>query len=264
MSSVLALLFLFGVPELTPRACEEARADYDALQLEVALLKVENALKTFETRPLTCLLVKALAHTVLGQMDEATEAFEEIFRREPDYAVADPSLSPSLQQSIERIRESVRALSAHTTADWIVHESLRIDVVLQGGLRDASRIRFFTETAPDFEQHQGEIPLIGRAATATVSVSARTRVDRIRFRGVVLNPQSDILHEFKTDLSLRTRPVLRDPEKIIVPVESSSTHWGVWVGMGVVAIGAGIVIAILAQPVLPDTDGTLGRVPISP
>lgn len=256
--AILAVLAaILGAPPAG--SCEEARAQYEDLSFEDALQTAERVLERDPDRPLACLEVKALVLIVLNRLDEGRAVLKELFTRAPDIALEDPSLSPVQRENIESLRESMRPMSAQARARWISYDSLRLDVLLFGGLRDASRVRYEVVPLPQGAVAAGELALGGRAATATVGIPADAEVDRIQLTGRVLNRTDLLLHQFTANLALSDRPLRPDP----VVIESSSTvPWLVWAGIGTAAIGAAIVIAILAQPRLPDTTGTLGRIPI--
>jgi hypothetical protein len=242
--------------------CEEARAQYRALELEEALATASAVLVSDASRPLACLEVKALVHLILNQDEDAKAALVEIFERSPDHEVDDPSLSPGTRETISAIRESVRPLEAKVSASWIIHESLRMDVLLEGGLRDAARVRFRAEALPAGEVRQGEVMLLGRAATATVGIPGEAPADRLRVEGQVLDRMGRVLHPFSADLLLPARPASSSQ---VVEVERGGVPWPVWVAIVAAAvIGAGVTIGVVAQPGKPDADGTAGRFPVDP
>ena len=255
MVPIIALDLLVLTAVAAP-SCEEARAQYQALALEEALAIATSVLDADQARPLPCLEVKALVHLILNQDEDAKAALVEIFERSPDHAVDDPSLSPATREAIEGIRESVRPLEAKVSAAWIFRESLRMDVVLQGGLRNAARVRYRTEAMPAGEAREGEVLLLGRAATATVAVSADAQADLLRINGQVLDGVGRVLHQFSSEMLLPLRPQANTQ---IVEVESGGVHWAVWVGIvAAVVVGAGITIGLTVPPDKPNCTGTAG------
>lgn len=248
-----ALLSLLLAAPTAP--CGEARALYESLSLEAAVEAATAGLRRGPDRPLACLEVRGLGLLVLGRLEEARPAFAELFARDPAYPIQDPSLSPSMLGVIVGIREEARPLVASARARWLVRESLRLDVQLEGGLRRADRVRYATETAPDAQRGSGVMPLVGRAATATVAVPPEATIDSLRFSGEVLDVDGKTLASFDDRLILGLRP-----EAVEAP--SSPVPWPVFAGAGVVAVAATVVIIVLSQPRLPDAKGTLGRVPL--
>ena len=263
IGSIQVLAVLAAAPPAAG-GCAKARSFYESLELDRAIEAAEIGLTRDPARPTACLEVKALALLVLGQLDDATATLQELFTRAPDYAIEDPSLSPAMLDSIEGVRRHVEALSATVRARWLIHESLRIDVVLTGGLRGASRVRFTAVVEPGDEVHHGEGPLVGRVATATVPVLQATEVHRLRVSGVVVTASGQVIHEFAADVPLVGRPDPREPETVIVTVDSGGVGWPVWAGIGAATVGAVVAIIVLSQPRLPDTAGTVGRVEVDP
>jgi hypothetical protein len=236
-------------------ACKEARDRYESLSLEEALLAADRELEKTASRPIACLEVKALSLIVLGRLDEARSVLEEIFSRDPDDALEDPSLSPAQRESIDAVRDSVRPLKASVRARWLVRESIRIDVLLEGGLRGARRARMTMETAPDaVPGSQAEVPLVGRVATATVAVPSSMDVARIRVAGSIVGASDKTLLDFSSELLLDKRP---EPAEVLS--ESAVPSWLLWGGIGVAVIGAAVAIVLIAQPKLPDATMSLGR-----
>jgi hypothetical protein len=139
-----------GTPGDAPRsqvrdsggACAHARAEYEELSFEEALQSAERELASDPDRPLACLEVKALVLIVLNRLDEGREVLKELFARQPDIPLEDPSLSPAQRENIESLRENLRPMSAKAKARWVSHDALRVDVLLSGGLRDAARVRY--------------------------------------------------------------------------------------------------------------------------
>ena len=242
-----------------PVDCSQARNQYESLSLEVALETAEVILARDESRPLECLEVKALVQMVLGQIDESRAGFEELFARAPDHVVRDPSLPPAMRDAIEAIRENIRALSATVRARWLIHESMAIDMLLRGGLRDATKIRYQAELRPTGQIRQGELVLVGRTATATVSVPSSVEVAALHVTGSVIGARDGVLYEFSSDLLAPARPELS--EKLIVTTDSG-IGWPVWAGIGAGVVGAVVAIVILSQPNLPEAKDTLGRVSV--
>lgn len=237
--------------------CAPARADWEALSFEEALAGASLVLERDPSRPLECLEVKALAAIVLGRGEVARIALGELFERAPDHPVHDPSLSPAQRADIEVIRESVRPLHATVRPRWLIHDALRVDVALQGGLRDASRVRLRVQLGPS--EQPAMVELDGRVATATVSVPASLDEARVRVTGQVLTALERVVHQFETELLLPPRP----PPPEVVVVDGGGLPWFVWTGLGLVAAGASAVIVVLAQPDLPDASRTAGRVEVS-
>ena len=261
MAPIIAL-DLLALLAAAPDGCEQARTEYQSLQLEEALLTASDVLQKDSTRPLDCLEVKALVHLILNQDEDAKAALIEIFERAPDHQVDDPSLSPAARETIEGIRESVRPLQAKVSAAWIIHESLRMDVLLEGGLRNATRVRYRTEALPAEEAKEGEVALAGRAATATVTVSPLAQADRLRIQGQVLDQYGRVLHQFSSEMLLPPRP---QTNAQVVEVESGGVPWPVWVAIaGAAVIGAGITIGLTVPPDKPNPEGTAGRFSVDP
>jgi hypothetical protein len=250
---VLAFLsaLLVAVPD-----CAEARNHYESLDLERAVEIAEAALDRGKERPLLCLEVRGLGLLVLGRPDEARESFVELFTKDPSYPIRDPSLSPSMTESIEAIRESVTPMSVSVRARWLVHESMRLDLFVEGGLRGARRVRYRTVTAPSEERYEGVIDLLGRSATATIAVTPGIDVARLSVSGSVLDARGRPLHEISSEILLSERP---PPNEVLV--ESGGVGWPVWLGAGAAAIAATVAIVILAQPDLP-SPGPQGRVKV--
>jgi hypothetical protein len=257
-----ALALAVGAPpapsDAVPKACKDARTAYESLSLERAVEMADSGLKG--DRPaLACYEVKALALLVLGQMDGARATLEALFSRDPDYKIEDPSLSPALKDAIQQVRENTRSLTAQVRARWVIRESLRLDVLLEGGLRDATKIRYAAETTPSPGRHSGEIRLFGRVATATIAVLTPDDVSKVKISGTVLNDADRVIAQFTRELPIPDRPLAPEPEKVIVEVEGGGgIGWPVWLAIGIGAVGAGVAIAILAQPHLPNTSGTVG------
>ncbi|MFO0726715.1 MAG: hypothetical protein U1E65_23205 [Myxococcota bacterium] len=248
-------LVITSILAAAPSPCAEARALYESLSIEAAVESASKELSRNPDRPLACLEVRGLGLLVQGRMEEARPAFAELFSREPDYPVKDASLSPSMLDLITRVREESRPLTAVARARWMLRSSLRLDVLLEGGLRHADRVRWAVETGPEQLRDAGTMPLVGRAATATVAIPASADIVRARVLGDVLDPSGRALAHFDDQLLLPPRPE---------EVESSSgvPLWPIFAGAGALAVGATVVIIMLAQPHLPDTKGTLGRVPL--
>lgn len=248
----LALLLL-----AQPGPCSGARGQYEALALEEALLAASQILEKDASRPLECLEVKALVHLVLNQPDDAKSALSELFERAPDHRVDDPSLSPAMRETIEAVRASVRPLAVRASARWLIHEAVRLDLLLEGGLRDATRVRWETEVLPGAERKVGEVRLAGRAATATVAVASDAEASQLRLTGQVLNDVGHVLHQFSSELLLAPRPASTER---VVEVETAPTLWPIWLAVGVAVVAGGVAIGFLAQPDLPDgPDESVGR-----
>ncbi len=257
IAPVLALLW--AVP---PNPCERAQQSYQSLSLEKALSLTKSELSRNTARPLLCLDVRARTLIVSGRLEEAREVLEELFERSADYEVHDPSFSPGLLATIQRIREEVRPLEVSVQARWLIHESLQLEVLLKGGLRGATRVRFKTEALPSHGRGSFALPLVGRAATATVAVATHEPISRLIVSGQVLDGVDRVVQQFSAQILLGARPKPKAGERVIVEVQRGGVPWPVWVGIGVAAVASGVIIGILAQPDLPDTDGTIGRVRI--
>lgn len=252
MSPILTLVALLVAAE--DPACAAARAQYEALSVESALATAEERLKAGAERPLPCVEVSALSLLVSGRLEEARARLTELFEREPSRAILDPSLPPALRRTIEQIREEVRPLESRLSARWLIHESLRLDVALDGGLRDAQLVRYTGTFGPEEIQVSGELPLVGRGATGTIAVAADTDARTLRIRGQVVGKSGRVLHQLSAELLLPERPASKD--KVIV---EGGTPWWIWVVVGAVTIGAAVSVAVIAQPSLPDAKGTFGR-----
>jgi hypothetical protein len=235
-------------------ACTEARALYEALSIEPALALAESRLSQGPDRPLACVEVAALALMVSGRLDEARARLTELFERDPDHVLEDPSLPPALRRSIEQIRDEVRPLQSHLTARWLIHESLRLDVALEGGLRDATLVRYRAVVGPAGAELVGELPLVGRAATGTIAVGAEVEARTLRVSGQIVGRSGRVLHQLSSEMLLPERPATRD--QVVV---ESGVPWWIWVVVGAVTIGAAVTVAVVAQPDLPDAKGTFGR-----
>jgi hypothetical protein len=243
---VLLLALLVAGAAEPPAGCTEAKELYESLSLDRA---VEVADRTLFTDPHAsrCLEIKAVALLVLGQMDGARAALAELFSIAPDYPIEDPSLSPGLKETIAQVRETVRPLSAAASASWLIHDELRVDFILQGGLRGASKVRYEIETAPSLDRKRGEANLIGRTGSATIAVTAAD-VGHARVKGTVLTKSNETLASFDSNLAVPNRPQALVPERVVVEVDNGTPTWPLWVGLGLAVIGGGIAIAIVAQP----------------
>jgi len=231
------------------------------MEPERAIEAANGVITKRELAPLGCLEVKALALLVIGQLDEAKRTFEALFAIDASYPIRDPSLSPAMRDTIEQVRASSAAMTAKVGARWLIHDSLRLDVVLDGGLRGAKRIRYSTFTTPGDERSSGEMVLVGRVGTATVAVLSPGEITSIAVSGVVLADRDRVVHEFSSKVPLVGRPAPPKPKEVVVEV-GDGIPWWVWLIAGVGAAGAGVTIGVLAQPSLPGTDGTVGRVEI--
>lgn len=258
---ILALLAaLASAAPAAPVDCARARADYDGLALEDALLHADDVLGRDPERPLPCLEVKALSLLVLGRLDEARATFRELFARDPERTIFDPGLSPAQRGTVEEAREHARPLAASVQARWLGPDALRLDVALSGGLRGASRVRWRAELLPGGGAPSGEVVLVGRVATATASVGA-LEVAHVALAGEVLGAGAEVLLSFSSDLLLSERPLRPEPPI----VERGGPPWYLWAGLAAAAaIGGGVAIALLAAPKLPDASGTAGRGALDP
>jgi hypothetical protein len=234
--------------------CADARSAYESLSLERAVEIADAALQK-NPQLLKCLEVKALALLVLGQGDTAKSALQELFTQSPDYKIDDPSLSPALHDTITQIREAVRPIQARVTVRWLIREEMRIDFVLEGGIRDATKIRYSVETDPTVERHSGEVTLLGRVGTATVAAGTKSEIQKARVSGSVLNDDNKLVTRFEKEVLVTDRPPAPSPD-----VADNGITWPIWVGIGLAVVGGAVAIAIFAQPRLPDTAGTSGRV----
>lgn len=245
--------------------CAEARALYESLSLERA---VEVAEAQLARRPdaLPCLEVRALSLLVLGQVDGARAALEALFARAPDYPIEDPSLSPAMRDTIAAIRESARPLAVTLRGRWLIREELRLDVVLEGGLHGAERVRCELALLPGAgEPAPGariDVPLLGRVASATVAVAAGAEVASARVTGSVLDAAGRAVARIAAEVPLPGRPPAPGPPAAGAPAQPSVGAWPVWVAIGVGVVGAAVAVAFLARPHGVDTSGTEGRVQI--
>lgn len=235
-------------------ACATARAEYEALDLERSIQTAHGVLSEDSSRPLECLEVVALASMVLGRREEARGVLTEIFERDPGRRIQDASLAPSMREFIERIRAMLVPLDARVFARWIVHDSLRLDFALDGGLRGAHAVRYSATFDPDGGSTSGGVDLEGRAATATVTVS-RVDVRTVRIVGRVVDALDREVHRFSSEILLPERP---PPSDVVVKVESEPVSWVVWALVGAAVVGSGIAVAAVAQPDLPEGVG-IGR-----
>lgn len=239
-------------------ACEAARADYEALSLESALEKSDAVLSLSRDRPTECLEVKALSLLLLGRSDESRGVLQELFSREIEHVVADSALAPAQRTVIEEARESVRPMRATVKARWLVHDLLRLDVVLSGGLRDATDVRYELEL-PGAIRSEGTVSFVGRVATATASIPAGIEVATLSLSGRVLDRRQRTLHAFDNEMLLPARP-----PAVRAEVEDGGVPWIVWVGIGAGVIGASVAIALLAQPGGPACAMTAGCKELGP
>lgn len=259
---IIALAWVAQTPGDAPAdACLVARHQYEALALEDALDTAERGLAAASAVP-ACLEVQALAQLALGRTEAARATLTTLFEVAPDHQVEDPSLAPSTRALIEGVREEVRPLSATVAGRWVVATALRLDVALEGGLRGARRVRFRGQVQPDAHPITGEVPLVGRAATATVTVPAGVRAETLSLSGEALDEAGRVVVPFSSQILLPGRPA---PELVVVappPAEGGEggIPWWVWVAAGVVAAGAVGTAVVVSQPRLPNADGTVGRV----
>lgn len=254
---VLSTALLLVVAQ-TP-SCADAEDQYRALDLEKALATAEQALAADPARPLPCLQTAALALLVLGRTEEARARLVELFERAPDHRIEDASLAPAMRELIEQTRASLAPLSARVTARWIVHESLRIDFALDGGLRGARSVRFETALAPQGGTMTGKVDLEGRAATATVAVPVRADAKTMTVNGRVVDDLGREVHQFSSQILLPERPA-NGAEVVEV---SAGTPWWVWGLVGAAVVGSAVTVAVIAQPGTVDTPGqSLGRIEV--
>jgi hypothetical protein len=253
MGSLLALIS--AAPD-----CTEARNYYESLDLERAVEAAGAALAAGSSRPVACLEVRGLALLVLGRSEEARLMFGELFRISPDHPVRDPSLSPAMRERIEAIRAEVRPIHAELRARWLIHESLRLDVLIDGGLRGATRVQYRAATAPGGELRSGVVDLIGRTATATLAVSRGAPTDRLKVLALVVDRGGRELARSERELLLDARPPPAEAE--VVVVDSGGPGWPLWLGIGAAAAAATVAIIVLAQPNRPDFSDTIGGVQV--
>src|SRR5207302_7863049 len=114
-------------------------------------------------------------------------------------------------------------------------EEMRIDFVLDGGLRDATKIHYSAETQPTVERRSGEVRLLGRIATATVSVHPASDVGKVHVSGTVLNDADRPLARFETDIAIKDRPA----QAVTPQAEGGGIAWPIWVGIALAVVGAG-------------------------
>lgn len=254
LGPALVLALVAGAP------CEDARNQYEALSPERALDLAQSGLARDPARPLACVEIRALSLLVLGRREDARAAFAELFERDPNRRIDDPSLSPPLAALIEAEREAARPLTAEARATWASPELIRLDVALDGKPRGARAVRWQVLGGPGALAAAGTSPLVGRVASATVAVPETLDVGRLVLRGAVIDGAQGILHRFERDVILPPRPQTlagREAE------DETSWTWLLWTGLAVAAAaGAGVSIAVLAQPRPPGTDGTIGRVDV--
>lgn len=254
----------------TPPPCAGARNHYENLELDAAIAAAKATLEADRSRPLGCLAIQAMSQMVLGHSTDADKTLTELFYRQPNYTFNEPSLSPAMRDQIERARRSGSTMSVKGFAVWLNHQRLRIDISLEGGLRGANRVRYTTRTKPGGERQYGTVPIRGHVATATISVVAPAPVAGIQLSGVVLTDRDEVLHEFETQLAIGARPSLTGPSPVTMFSEppqpaDEGLGWPLWVGIGAVVVAGATVAAIfIAQPSLPNTDGTLGRIGVDP
>ena len=246
--------------------CASAKKLYESLEVEKALTSVDQTLQTATDRPLPCLEIKALCELVMGSPQGAT-TLEELFTRDPEYRIEDPSLSPAMRDAIERARGKVDVISVRPFARWLSNGRLRLDVRLTG--KSAARVRYSAATAPAGERFRGEIPIVGDTATATVTVIDPRPVDQLNLSGVVLDPSGAVRHEFGSLLTPPPRPppALASQSRLTEPAppeaESESSLWWLWASIGAATVaGAATAAVLLTRPGLPDTAGTVGRMEI--
>jgi hypothetical protein len=235
-------------------ACEGARSEYEALSLELALEKADAELSFSRERSIECLEVKALSLMLLGRSDEARVTLAELFSREIEHVISDRALAPAQRAAIEEARENVRPMRAAVKARWLVHDLLRLDVVLSGGLRDAAHVRYELELRPANRRSSGVVSFVGRVATATAAIPAGLEVSTLVVSGRVIDRHERTLHAFDNESLLPPRPP--PPER--VASDDGGPPWFVWAGIGAGVIGASVAIALLAQPGKPPCGMTAG------
>ncbi len=240
--------------------CASARRQYEGLELEAALRTAQETVAADTSRPLACLEVEALALIVLGRREESRGVLTELFERDPGRRIEDASLAPSMQRFIEQTRAELLPITARVSARWIVFESLRLDVALDGGLRGASAVRYDVHFAPEGGDAKGRVALEGRAATATIAV-ARADVRTVRVNGRVVDDLGREVHQFSSELLLPERP---NANEVVVEVDSGGTPWWIWALVGTAVVGSAVAVAVVAQPDVPAApDDSIGaaRVP---
>lgn len=240
--------------------CDDARHQYEALAPEAALELAEAALARDAGRPLECLEIRALSLLVMGRREEARAAFGELFERDPTRTIDDPSLSPPLAALIAAARESARPLIATVRAAWGSALALRVETSLEGGLRGARAVRWRIAGTPGALAAAGTTGLVARVATTTLAVGLGLDVATVEVRGVVVDESGEILHRFERAVLLGPRPA---PVAEIDREPGLAWWWWATLAAGVVA-AATVSAVVLAQPELPGTAGTIGRVDVSP
>ena len=184
-------------------------------------------------------------------------AWYELFSRDPERRVGDPSLSPATRAIIESIRDGARPLSADVKVRWLSYASLRVDILLQGGLRNATHVAWTSETRPHLEVRRGTVALAGRAATATVAVEV-PRVDRMSLVAEAREDTGRRVLSFTRDLVLPRRPAAPEPELRVVEVPAGGTSWWWWVALGAVVVGGALTAWAVASPGDPDLGDGVG------
>jgi len=249
MAPGLFLAWMAGAP------CEDARRLHEALSPERALEMADHTLGLDRSRPLECLEVRALALLVLGRGEDARGVFAELFSRDPDRHIDDPSLSPQMWLLIEAARDASRPLLAQVSARWLNPARLRLDIGLDGALRGARAVRW--RAVGGGLAFDGVSPLIGRSATATIAVGTEVALDALGVSGSVVAAGGAMISQLSADVLLGARPL-----PVIAVDEDDGVRWWLWGGLLVVVAAAATTASAVAlsSPEPPDTNGTIGRV----
>lgn len=132
---VLSIMGLLAFASAT--TCEAARAQYEDLAFEAALKTVEGA----RSDPV-CLEVRALVLLAMDRRTDARSTLLALFEKHPNHPVDLRALAPSDRTFIERVRAARRPMAVESVAEWLVHSTLRLQFIVQGGLRRARRVEY--------------------------------------------------------------------------------------------------------------------------
>ncbi len=233
--------------------CDAARAHYEALAFDEALVALDNAPPASG-----CFEVEALVKLALGRRAEAAVAFRSLFERDPDYRIDTRALAPGDRKFIATIRSELEPVSVEVKVDWRQRTALRVQMALQGGLRGAARIRFEAAVGPTVAG--GVVPLVGGVATTTLSIGADAVADRMMLRVRAQTANGRTVHEYEVRRLLPPRPPLASSGAS--SADEGGWPWWVWTLGAVVVVGAAVTTVVLVQPESPDATGTAGGIEI--
>jgi hypothetical protein len=257
---IIALVLIAQSPGIAPaNLCTTARRHYEDLAFEPALQAAEAGLRTDLGAPI-CLEVRALILLATGREQAAAKVLATLFEMFPDYVVDDRALDPTTRKSIEEVRGQARPLVTSVSTQWVDPTVLRLEMRLSGGLRGAHHIRYRYEMGATGMHGDGAVSLVGAVGTATVAVPPAVDARTLKVVGEVLDEPGRRVATFSSQVLLpaRSLPPLGDP---VAKQESDGIGWWVWAGIGAVVLGsAAAALTVVAQPDLPDANGTVGRV----